>query len=99
MNQEFLARMNGSGKIYLTPANVRGKYIIRFVANQENCNQVQVEKAWKLIQEFATEIITDLVAPSERRRPSIRKLDNEHSHRFSFTRSVSKDIFMRQPSM
>lgn len=60
MNQEFLARMNGSAKIHLTPARVKGKYVIRFVANQENCSEAQVESAWELIKEFAVEVLDEL---------------------------------------
>lgn len=68
MNQEFLARMNGSAKIHLTPARVKGKYVIRFVANQENCSEEQVENAWKMIKEFATEILEEIA--SKRVKPA-----------------------------
>lgn len=100
MNQEFLARMNASAKIHLTPAKVKGKYVIRLVANQENVNEAQIENAWKTIQEFATEIIAE-VTPKKTRpsRPSLRKLDRTHSQRFSFTRNVSQEIYERQSSM
>lgn len=89
-----------SAKIHLTPAKVKGKYVIRFVANQENCSEEQVERAWKTIQEFATEILAE-ISPQKKRaqRPAIRKLDRTHSQRFSFTRNVSQEIYERQPSM
>lgn len=100
VNQEFLARMNASAKIHLTPAKVKGKYVIRLVANQENCNEEQIENAWKTIQGFATEILAE-VSPKKTRpaRPSLRKLDRTHSQRFSFTRNVSQEIYERQSSM
>ena len=100
VNQEFLARMNASAKIHLTPAKVKGKYVIRFVANQENCSEAQVEGAWKTIQEFATDILAEL-APQKTRtqRPALRKLDRTHSQRFSFTRNVSQEMYERQSSM
>lgn len=93
--------MNASAKIHLTPAKVKGKYVIRFVANQENCSEEQVENAWKTIQEFATDILTDLVPPKKARpaRPALRKLDRTHSQRFSFTRNVSQELYERQSSM
>lgn len=92
--------MNASGKIHLTPAKVKGKYVIRFVANQENCNEAQIESAWKTIQQFADEIISELAPPIEkRRRPRLKKLDRTHSQRFSFTRNVSQEIYERQSSM
>lgn len=100
VNQEYLARMNASGKIHLTPAKVKGKYVIRFVANQENCNEAQIENAWKTIQEFANEILGEITPPIEKRtRPRLKKLNRTHSQRFSFTRNVSQEIYERQSSM
>lgn len=130
MNQEFLARMNGSARIHLTPARVKGKYVIRFVANQENCSEDQVESAWELIKEFAVEVLDELAA--KKAKPAggaqkwkktlnylkgdiknwetlsfslnilltaLRKFDNTHSQRFSFTRCVSQEVFDRQCNM
>lgn len=100
VNQEFLARMNASARIHLTPAKVKGKYVIRFVANQENCNEEQIENAWETIQEFATEILAELTPKKKRpTRPALRKLDRTHSQRFSFTRNVSQELYERQSSM
>lgn len=95
VNQEFLARMNASAKIHLTPSKVKEKYVIRFVALQENCNKTQIENAWKIIQEFATKISEETTTETEHKK----QLDEKHSQRFSYTREVSKDIFDRQSSM
>lgn len=75
--------------------------MIRFVANQENCNEAQIDNAWQTIQDFATEILTELSPPKKTRpsRPALRKLDRTHSQRFSFTRNVSQEIYERQSSM
>lgn len=92
--------MNASAKIHLTPAKVKGKYVIRFVANQENCNEEQIENAWKTIQEFASDILIELTPQKKRpTRPALRKLDRTHSQRFSFTRNVSQELYERQSSM
>lgn len=85
VNQEFLACMNRSGKIHLTPAKVKGKYIIRFMASQENCNMDQIQGAWKIIQDFAEEILAE-------RKPRLSSLE---SHRHSFSRNVSQDAYER----
>lgn len=42
--------------------------MIRFVANQENCSEAQVETAWELIKEFAVEVLSEL--PAKRIRPA-----------------------------
>ena len=99
INQEFLARMNASGKIHLTPAKVKGKYVIRFVANQENCNEAQIDGAWKTIQQFADELVGEIKPVEKKVRPRLKKLDRTHSQRFSFTRNVSQEIYERQSSM
>lgn len=57
INQDFVANMNASAKIHLTPAVVKGKYVTRWVSNQKNFTHEQVEDAWKMIQEFATKIL------------------------------------------
>ena len=83
----------------MTPAKVKGKYVIRFVANQENCNEAQVENAWLTIQTFADEILAEM-APPKRKGPRPKlKLDRTRSQRFSFTRNVSQEMYERQSSM
>lgn len=91
--------MNASGRIHLTPAKVKGKYVIRFVANQENCNEDQIEGAWKTIQQFADELVGEIKPVEKKVRPRLKKLDRTHSQRFSFTRNVSQEIYERQSSM
>lgn len=91
--------MNASAKIHLTPAKVKNKFVIRFVANQEGCNEQLIDNAWKTIQEFAREILIELSPLKKRPRASVRKLDRTHSQRFSFTRNVSQELYERQSSM
>lgn len=91
--------MNASSRIHLTPAKVKGKYVIRFVACQEGVNEELIDSAWKTILEFADEIINELSPLKKRPRSSGRKLDRTHSQRFSFTRNVSQELYERQPSM
>jgi len=92
--------MNASTQIHLTPAKVKGKFIIRFVACQEYVSEEIIDNAWKTIKEFADELVKE-VEPSKTKpaRPAIRKLDRTHSQRFSFTRNVSQEVYERQPSM
>ena len=90
--------MNASAEIHLTPAKVKGKYVIRFVANQEHCNENQIEAAWSIIQVFATEVILEIL-PQRSSRVSHSHLDERHLQRFSFTRKVSNEVFKRQSSL
>lgn len=96
----FMSFITASGKIHLTPAKVKGKYVIRFVANQENTCESQINNAWELIQTFATDILAELTPQKKRpSRPALKKLDRTHSQRFSFTRNVSQEIYERQSSI
>ena len=97
INQEFLARMNSSAKIHLTPAKVKGKYVIRFIALQESCNKIQIETAWKTIQTFATEILLEVSLSTDLN--SSPRMEIKRLQRFSYTREVSKDVYERQSSM
>jgi hypothetical protein len=95
VNERFVANMNASAKIHLTPAKVKGTYVTRWVSNQENFTFQQVEDAWKTIQGFATKILLErddkvLV------RASATKFNHE---RFSLTRKVTKEVFDRQPTV
>ena len=89
--------MNASAKIHLTPAKVKGKFVIRFVAIHESCNKIQIETAWKLIQVFATEILIDVSSSIDAN--SSNRMEATRLQRFSYTREVSKDIYEHQPSM
>ncbi|CRK89078.1 CLUMA_CG002482, isoform A [Clunio marinus] len=58
LNEILLKKLNETNSIHLIPSHAQGKYVIRFVANQENCSEEQVEKAWRLIQETATKVLS-----------------------------------------
>lgn len=42
INREFLARINHSGKLHMTPAMVRGKYTIRFCVTYEHATEEHI---------------------------------------------------------
>ncbi|KAK0172445.1 hypothetical protein PV328_005761 [Microctonus aethiopoides] len=56
LNQELLANINASGKLYMTPAKMLGKYIIRFCVTRENAMDEDVNYAIQVIEEHANEI-------------------------------------------
>ena len=88
--------MNASGKIHLTPAKARGKYIIRFIAGQEFANEAQVDNAWQMIQKFADELLRELEqTPEGKMSRRLQRFDAAHAQRYSFVRYVSKDVLDR----
>jgi aromatic-L-amino-acid decarboxylase len=55
-NQTLMDRLNSSGKIYLTHTELGGKKTLRFSIGGILVERRHVERAWKLIQETASEI-------------------------------------------
>jgi aromatic-L-amino-acid/L-tryptophan decarboxylase len=49
-NEELLARLNGSGKMYLTHTRLNDRYTIRFCVGQTYTERKHVERAWGLIR-------------------------------------------------
>jgi aromatic-L-amino-acid decarboxylase len=54
-NQELMDVLNRSGELYLTHTRLNGKLTLRLCVGQTNTTERHVEKAWKLIQETASE--------------------------------------------
>ena len=51
INEELVAKLTNSGKIYLTHTKVKGKYAIRMCIGQTNVEMKHVQNAWNLILE------------------------------------------------
>jgi aromatic-L-amino-acid decarboxylase len=56
VNQQLMDRLNRSGDLYLTHTRLRDKLTLRFCVGQTNTTRRHVEKAWKRIQEEASNI-------------------------------------------
>lgn len=101
-NQLLLATINASGKLHMIPSMVKGKYIIRFCVVAENSTQEDVEHAWNVIEEQATELLQSLekrpVKIESFVKPLRPQLTRQKSRRYSFTRSVSKELYSRSMS-
>ncbi|XP_018332420.1 tyrosine decarboxylase-like [Agrilus planipennis] len=98
INQTLLATINASGKLHMIPSMVKGKYIIRFCVVSEFANETHIEYAWKIISNFATRLIGTLpkpISPDTVVRPPLTR---SKSRIFSFTRSVSRDMYQRSMS-
>jgi aromatic-L-amino-acid decarboxylase len=52
-NRRLLERLNESGKLYLTHAVLRGRYVLRLCVGQTDTEERHVRQAWELIQEYA----------------------------------------------
>nr|BDD85280.1 tyrosine decarboxylase 2 [Ischnura senegalensis] len=114
LNQDLLDTINDSGKLFIIPAKSKGRYILRFCVVAETATDNDIDHAWSVIssitQEFleargvvvskgvlrrAESIAAQPASPSSPGKPPIlRRLTRQ----FSFTRSVSRDMFRRSAS-
>lgn len=95
VNQTLLATINASGKLHMIPSMVKGKYIIRFCVVAEHANETDIDYAWKVITNCANNLlrnITKPISPDVVVRPPLTR---QKSRRFSFTRSVSRELYKR----
>lgn len=98
INRSLLATINASGKLHMIPSMVKGKYIIRFCVINEHATETDIEGAWNIINEQATELLKSIQKPLSPEILIRPPLTRPKSRRFSFTRSVSKEIYKRSLS-
>jgi aromatic-L-amino-acid/L-tryptophan decarboxylase len=56
LNQKIMDTLNKSGQLYLTHTKLNNQLTLRFCVGQTHTEYRHVERAWKLIQEAATEL-------------------------------------------
>ncbi|KAF2368857.1 Pyridoxal phosphate-dependent decarboxylase [Trinorchestia longiramus] len=56
VNQKLLSSINASGRLHMVPASLGEKYVIRFCVCAENASDDDIEHAWSVIAEFATDL-------------------------------------------
>lgn len=95
VNQDLLAIINASGKLHMIPSMVKDKYIIRFCVTAENAKHEDIDYAWRVISEHASALLRTIPTRKEFVRPPLTR---QKSKRFSFTRSVSKEMYKRSRS-
>ncbi len=68
-NRRLLARLNQSGKLFLTHTVLNGRYTLRLCVGQTHTEAAHVRQAWELIQHHAK-----LVAGTRKQRPRLKAL-------------------------
>nr|CAD7445948.1 unnamed protein product [Timema bartmani] len=93
LNQDLLANINTSGKLHIIPSMVKGQYIIRFCVTAEHAKDEDIDHAWAVIQEHATDLIGLIKTPQEPVKND--PLNPKLKRRLSFTRTVSRVMYIR----
>jgi len=57
INRKLLDAINDSGRLHMVPSNMKGEYIIRFALCAENASVKDVDAAWNIIQEVASDLL------------------------------------------
>ncbi|XP_076266314.1 aromatic-L-amino-acid decarboxylase-like isoform X2 [Rhynchophorus ferrugineus] len=65
LNEKLLSNINASGKLHMVPANVNEKYVIRFCVVSHNATEDDIDHAWKVICEFAEDLLEIQAAEKE----------------------------------
>uniref|UniRef100_A0A6A7FSH7 Tyrosine decarboxylase-like n=2 Tax=Hirondellea gigas TaxID=1518452 RepID=A0A6A7FSH7_9CRUS len=74
VNQKLLSSINASGRLHMVPASLGDKYVIRFCVCAQNATDDDIEYAWNVIAEFATDL-KELMAEDAITRKDIKKGD------------------------
>jgi len=61
-NEELLARLNASGRLYLTHTRVRGEYALRLAIGATSTERRHVAAAWEEISRTAGEVLAERAA-------------------------------------
>ena len=56
LNRDLLARVNASGRVFLTHTTLGGRYAIRLAIGQRCTERPQVEEAWRLVRDAAAAV-------------------------------------------
>jgi aromatic-L-amino-acid decarboxylase len=58
-NERLLARVNSTGRVFLTHTTLRGRYVLRMVIGQRTTRERHVRQAWEIIGAKAEELLRE----------------------------------------
>ncbi|XP_035670957.1 histidine decarboxylase-like [Branchiostoma floridae] len=72
LTETLLNRLNKTGKLFMVPASLKGKYIIRFTVTSQNTAEADIVYDFELIQKMASHVLSGNEA-----EPDMAKWDTE----------------------
>ena len=71
LNQKLLSNINASGKLHMVPASVHGRFVIRFCVCAPDAKDSDIDYAWDVINDFATELEAAEIIKDKRRSSGV----------------------------
>nr|XP_046917669.1 aromatic-L-amino-acid decarboxylase-like [Dermatophagoides farinae] len=68
-NQKFLSTVNASGKLHMVPASLNGKYVTRFCVCAQNATDSDIDHAYTVISQFATDLFEIIEMEDKKKQP------------------------------
>eukprot|EP00090_Calanus_glacialis_P022782 TRINITY_DN35091_c0_g1_i1.p1 TRINITY_DN35091_c0_g1~~TRINITY_DN35091_c0_g1_i1.p1 ORF type:complete len:317 (-),score=105.83 TRINITY_DN35091_c0_g1_i1:73-981(-) len=65
LNQKLLTTINASGKLHMVPASVNDYFVIRFCVCAQSATEEDIDIAWKIISEIASEVLKTMQAEEQ----------------------------------
>lgn len=76
-NQKFLSTINASGKLHMVPASLNGKYVIRFCVCAQNSTNADIDHAFRVISQFATDLYEIMDMEKKKQKEETKEDDFE----------------------
>lgn len=92
LNEKLLSAINGSGKLHMVPASVNERYTIRFCAVAQNAKDEDVDYAWDVINDFATELL------EKEQDDEFTEIPEQDTRKKSHTLAQKRSFFVRMVS-
>ncbi|XP_067950306.1 aromatic-L-amino-acid decarboxylase-like [Watersipora subatra] len=83
LNERLLSVINSSGQLFMVPANVKDKYVIRFCVCSPKANDREMDRAWSIIANAADRVLADDIIEMTLRPKDLSPADLA-SNSFSF---------------
>lgn len=99
LNKKLLTNINASGKIHMVPALVRDKFVIRFCVVSQHATREDIEFAWDVITEFATELLEGPDKERDLNEERARKNRAALAHKRSFFVRMVSDPKIYNPAI
>ncbi|KPM08135.1 aromatic-L-amino-acid decarboxylase-like protein [Sarcoptes scabiei] len=77
-NQKFLSSVNASGKLHMVPASLNGKYVIRFCVCAQNATDMDIDHAYDVIAQFATDLYEIMDMENKNKQINIKDANEDN---------------------